>query len=277
MVRVGAGDDGALEDAGGGERVEQEAGGGRRGGGFALYDPGDLGRVPDCDAGVWGSDPGAEAGFVLLLGHGGAGAAVEAAAFALKELKRSVELDGGYVPEGEAEGREEVLGSAGCGGGEVFLAELAVFLGADAPEIEVGPPQLTRAAGRSICYEYVRVAAVHLAGCFPYSNLKGAETKVVISFGEMGGELTPAIEIKSIAHQKTEEGFSTPCRLVPFETSPFILASSAPEARGHRERDADFLIANRRWMVDNNTKIGIYAEDRQCEPRRHECISLLEA
>ena len=121
--------------------------------------------------------------------------------------------------------------SAGCRGGEVLLAELAVFLGADAPEIEVGLPQLTRAAGRSICYEYVCVAAVHLAGCFPYSNLKGAETKVVISLGEMAGELTPATEIQTVAHQNAEEGFPTPCRLVPFETSPFILASSAPEAR----------------------------------------------
>ncbi len=100
---------------------------------------------------------------------------------------------------------------------------------------------------------------------------------MVISLGEMVGELTPAIEIKGVAHQKAEEGFPTPCGLVPFKTSPFILASSVPEVRGHGKRDADFLIANRRWMVDHNTKIGIYAEDRECEPRRSARVSLLES
>ena len=149
MVGVGDGDDGALEEARDGERVEREAGAGRRGrGGFARDDAGDLRGVPDGGAGVPGGDPGAEAGSVLLLRHGGAGAAVEAAALAFEELDGGLEREGGDVPESEADWCEDVVGrSVGGWSGEVFLAELAVFFGADAPEIEVGPPELAGVAG----------------------------------------------------------------------------------------------------------------------------------
>lgn len=150
MVGVGDCDDGALEEAGDGERVEREAGAGCWGccGGFARDDAGDLGGVPDGGAGVGGGDPGAEAGSVFLLGQGGAGAAVEAAALAFEKLEGGLECEGGNVPEGEAEWCEDVVGrSVGGGGGEVILAELAVFFGADAPEIEMGPPELAGVTG----------------------------------------------------------------------------------------------------------------------------------
>lgn len=107
---------------------------------------------------------------------------------------------------------------------------------------------------------------MHLACCFPYSNLERAETKMVICLGEVVGEVTPAVEIKSVAHQEAEEGFLAPCGLVPLKTAPLTVAGGVPEVRGHGKRDADFLIADGGRMVYKNAKIGIDTEDRESKP-----------
>jgi hypothetical protein len=79
--------------------------------------------------------------------------------------------------------------------------------------------------------------------------------------------VTPAIEIKSVAHDEAEEGLFAACWLVPLKAASFVLTGSGPEERGLGKRDADFLIADGRWIVHQNAKIGVYAEDREGEPR----------
>ena len=76
---------------------------------------------------------------------------------------------------------------------------------------------------------HLRVAAVHLARRFPYSDIERAETKMVVCLGEVVGEMTSAIEIKSVAHQEAKECFFAPCGLVPLKTAPLAVAGSVPE------------------------------------------------
>ena len=90
---------------------------------------------------------------------------------------------------------------------------------------------------------------------------------MVVCLGEVVGKMVPAVEIKSVAHEEAEEGLFAACRLAPLKAASFILAGSSPEAMRLRKRDADFLIADGRWMVHKNAEIGVYAEDRESEPR----------
>jgi hypothetical protein len=108
---------------------------------------------------------------------------------------------------------------------------------------------------------------VGFACCFPYSNLEGAETKMIVRFTEMVGQVASVVGIKSIAHEKAEEGLFAACRFVPLKVASFVIAGSGPEAGGLGERDADFLVADGRWMVHNNAEVGVYAENRKSEPR----------
>lgn len=105
------------------------------------------------------------------------------------------------------------------------------------------------------------------ACCLPCPDLEGAETKMVVCLGEVVREVTPAVEIKSVAHEEAEEGLFAACRLVPLKAASFVLAGSGPEVGGLGKRDADFLIADGRWMVHKNAEIGVYAEDGESEPR----------
>ena len=75
--------------------------------------------------------------------------------------------------------------------------------------------ELNRISRRLICDELVRIAAVNFACYFPYSDLEGAETKMIVYLGEMIGEVASAIEVKSVTHEKAEESLFAVCRLVP--------------------------------------------------------------
>lgn len=175
------------------------------------------------------------------------------------------------MPESEAE-RGKYVVSTGCGGREVVLAELAVILHADPPELQMSAVDLNGISRNRVCDELVRFADMSFACCFPYSDLEGAETKMVVCLGEAVGKVTSAVQIKSIAHEKAEGGFFTASRLVPLKAASFVLVSSGPELGGLGKRDHDFLITDGRRMVHKNAEMSVYAEDRESESIEQACI-----
>lgn len=105
------------------------------------------------------------------------------------------------------------------------------------------------------------------ACCFPRSDLKGAETKVVVCHGKVVGKVSPTVETKSVAYEEAEGCLFATCRLVSLQAASFFFAGSGPEAGRLRKRDVDFLIPDRGGMVHKSPEIGVYAEDRESEPR----------
>ena len=228
-------------------------------------DSADLSGVPYSGAGVRARCPFADTCLALSRGQSGARAASEAAALALKKFERGMECEGGNVPEDEAERGKDVV-STRFGGGEAVLAE-AVILRVDPPKIEMSAPAMNGISGSRVCDELVEFAAVSFTCCFPCCDLERAETKMVVCIGEVVGEVTPAIGIKSVAHEEGEEGLFAACRLVPLKAASFVLAGSSPEEGGLRKRDAHFLIADRRRMIHQNAEVSVYTEDRESEPK----------
>ena len=106
----------------------------------------DLGGIPDAVAGSGRCNPGPEAGLVLLLGHGRAGATIVAAALALQELEGGEKGESRNVPHSKTETSEEVI-STGWWSGKIVLAQPAIFFSAKTPEVKMRAPKLTGIPG----------------------------------------------------------------------------------------------------------------------------------
>ena len=151
-------------------------------------------------------------------------------------------------------------------GGEVALAELTVLLRADSPMIEMIVPELDEIFGCRACGELIQFAAISVACYFLYSNLKRAENKMVVWLGEMQRKASPAVRVKRVTHEEKEESLLAACRLVPLKSTLFVLAGSGPEVGRLGKGNTGLLIADRGWIIRENTEVSVHAENRENKP-----------
>ena len=76
-----------------------------------------------------------------------------------------------------------------------------------------------------------------------------------------------AVEVKSVAHYEVEKSPFAADRLIPLKVSSLILAGSGPEMRGLGKRNAHLLVADGRWMINEDAQISIDAQNRESEPK----------
>ena len=75
-----------------------------------------------------------------------------------------------------------------------------LLLYVDTPEFQMISPELYIVAWHGVYGKHIQFAIIRLVGCVPYTDLKGAEGKVLVRLGEMTRQAPLWLELERVAY-----------------------------------------------------------------------------